>query len=377
MRKIPEYVCGVIPPHMLTQVAGQSVDEAHEDARATLEQMRELATGRARTLIHPTTPLPAEAVPPKKRRHVYDAGNQHRLPGKLVLSERKSGSTDIEVKEAFDGSGATHDFYERVFGRTSVDGRGMRLDSTVHYGARFENAMWNGRQIIYGDGDGRIFTRFTASLDVIAPELMHGVTQFSASLGYSGETGALNEHLSDAFGIMVKQYTYGQTADDSDWLIGSELLGPDVNGIAIRSMSAPGTAYDDATLGRDPQPWHMRDYVHTKADHGGVHINSGIPNHAFYLAAKAIGGETWEVLGRIWYATVTQRLEPDATFQGFARTTVDVAGELFGRGSRIQMELATAWAEVGVGADPGSCAASHHSLRQRRERPVSRRAEAA
>jgi Zn-dependent metalloprotease len=136
-----------------------------------------------------------------------------------------------------------------VFGRRSIDGKGMRLDSTVHYGTRFENAMWNGRQMVYGDGDGRIFNRFTASLDVIGHELTHGVTQFSTALGYSGQTGALNEHLSDAFGIMVKQYKHDLSASDSDWLIGAELFGPGVNSKGVRSMAAPGTAYDDPVLG--------------------------------------------------------------------------------------------------------------------------------
>ncbi len=365
MRKIPEYVCGVIPPHILTRVAGQAVDEAHEDARATLEQMRDLATGHARTLIDATASLPAEAQRPAKRRHVYDAGNQHRLPGKLVMSERKSASTDVEVKEAYDGSGATYDFYERVFGRTSVDGRGMRLDSTVHYGARFENAMWNGSQIIYGDGDGRIFNRFTASLDVIGHELTHGVIQHTAALGYAGQTGALNEHLSDAFGIMVKHYTLGLSANESDWLIGAELFGPAVHGSAVRSMALPGSAYDDPILGRDPQPSHMRDYVHTTDDNGGVHINSGILNHGFYLAAMSLGGKTWEVLGRIWYTALTDRLRPEADFADFTRATVDIAGELYGNGGQVQRVIAAAWDDVGLPVTLHECADPRLAVRRR------------
>jgi Zn-dependent metalloprotease len=172
-------------------VAEQTNDAAQDDARATLEHMRELATGRARTLIEGSPAAPPDIT--RKRRNVYDARHQHRLPGKLAMSEHKPRSADVEVNEAYDGSGATHDFYAQLFGRRSIDGKGMRLDSTVHYGTRFENAMWNGRQMVYGDGDGRIFNRFTASLDVIGHELTHGVTQFSTALGYSGQTGALNE----------------------------------------------------------------------------------------------------------------------------------------------------------------------------------------
>ena len=367
MSTITQYVCGVIPPHMLTRMA-EGGHRASDDARATIEHMRDVAIGRAHTLIGPA---PASVRPRHKCRHVYDAGHTFQLRRRLVRDERRP-SKDPEVEEAWEGSGATYDFFSRVFGRNSIDGAGMRIDSTVHYGTGFENAMWNGEQIVYGDGDGRVFTGFTRSLEVIAHELMHGVTQFSASLGYTGETGAVNEHLSDAFGIMVKQYTLGQSVYDSDWLIGSGLLGSDVNGIAIRSMAAPGTAYDDAILGRDPQPRHMRDYVDTDDDNGGVHINSGILNHAFYLAAREIGGYAWGVLGRIWYAVVTRRLKPDAGFADFARATVEIAGELFGSGGRIQGTVAEAWAEVGLtvetAIEPGGCTSAHAPIRRPCER---------
>jgi Zn-dependent metalloprotease len=349
-------------------VAERTDDAAQDDARATLEHMRELATGRARTLIE--GPAAAPPDPSRKRRNVYDARHQHRLPGKLAMSEHKPRGADVEVNEAYDGSGATYDFYAQLFGRRSIDGKGMRLDSTVHYGTRFENAMWNGRQMVYGDGDGRIFNRFTASLDVIGHELTHGVTQFSTALGYSGQTGALNEHLSDAFGIMVKHYKLGLSASESDWLIGAELFGPAVNGKGVRSMAAPGTAYDDPVLGRDPQPSHMRDYVHTVEDNGGVHINSGILNHAFYRAAMAIGGKTWHVLGKIWYVALTERLKPEADFDDFARATVDIAGELYGNGGEVQRIIAGAWSDVGLKVPLFACTSTVHTPNRRRRQPA-------
>jgi Zn-dependent metalloprotease len=304
--------------------------------------------GRVLTLIDSADAVSPEAGRPKKRRNVYDAQHKFDLPGKLVMSAHKPRSADVEVTEAYDGSGATYDFFANVFGRNSIDGRGLRLDSTVHYGTRFGNALWNGRQMVYGEGDGRIFNRFTASVDVIAHELTHGVTQYAAALGYAGQTGALNEHLSDAFGSMVKQYKLDQTADASDWLIGAEIFGPGVQGHAVRSMAFPGTAYDDPVLGRDPQPSHMRDYVVTTDDKGGVHINSGILNHGFYIAAMSLGGKTWEVLGRIWYAALTDRLKPEADFADFTRATVDIAGELYGNGGRVQRTIAEAWSDVGL-----------------------------
>jgi Zn-dependent metalloprotease len=377
-RTIPHYVCGVIPHHILTRLAEQTdpiTDEASANARATLEHMRELATGQAVTSLIGRPAARAAAVrPQRKRRNVYDAHHQFRLSGKLAMSNHTARSTDVEVTEAYDGSGATYEFFAKVFRRNSIDGRGMRIDSTVHYGTRFENALWNGRQMVYGDGDGRIFKRFTASLDVIGHELTHAVIQHAAALGYAGQTGALNEHLADAFGSMVKQYTLGQSAHEADWAIGANILGPDVQGHAVRSLAFPGTAYDDPVLGRDPQPSHMRDYVVTTDDHGGVHINSGILNHGFYLAAMAMEGKTWEVLGRIWYAALTSRLKPEADFADFTRATVDIAGELYGNGSRVQMILVEAWSDVGLPVSffPAVRTGAKGRLSVRRSRPAER-----
>src|SRR6185436_8936918 len=241
-------------------------DALRDSAEATLDAMHAFTAERERRLI--ATVPSTGAV--RKSRTIYDAGHRLELPGKRVMREGGRRGTDVEVNEAYDGAGATHDFFYRLFGRRSIDGRGMRLDSTVHYGLRFDNALWNGRQMIYGDGDGKLFNRFTASLEVIAHEFTHGVTENMAGLGYSEQTGALNEHISDAFGIMVKQFTLGQTVEESDWLIGAGLLCPGVHGKAVRSMAAPGTAYDDPILGRDPQPAHMRDYQPGSADGGGV-----------------------------------------------------------------------------------------------------------
>jgi hypothetical protein len=190
-----------------------------------------------------------------------------------------------------------------------------------------------------------LFNRFTSAPDVIGHELTHGVTQYSANLGYHGENGALNEHISDSFGIMIKQFLLGQSANESNWFIGEGLFTSNVHGKAIRSMAAPGTAYDDPILGRDPQPSHMRNYVETSEDNGGVHINSGILNYAFYLAATEVGGMTWNVVGRLWYVTLTEYLQPNAGFRDFAQATVNAAEQL-GRG--VQDVIVRAWLSVGI-----------------------------
>jgi Zn-dependent metalloprotease len=224
----------------------------------------------------------------------------------------------------------------------------MKLDSTVHYGQDYNNAFWNGTQMVYGDGDGEIFDRFTKCIDVIGHELTHGVTQYEAALEYQGQPGALNESFSDVFGSLVKQYTLKQNVDKADWLIGAGLFTRKIKGIALRSMKEPGTAYDDPTIGKDPQPGHMKKYVKTTSDNGGVHINSGIPNHAFYLAAIEIGGYAWEKTGKIWYVTLRDRLREDSDFQNTADLTFEVAGTLFGKNSAEQKAVFNAWNNVGI-----------------------------
>jgi len=284
----------------------------------------------------------------EKQRLVYDAKNGTNLPGRLVRSEGDPPTKDSAVDEAYDGAGLTYDLYKNAYERNSIDNNGLRLDSTVHYSRNYDNAFWNGSQMVYGDGDGKIFNRFTKSVDVIGHELTHGVTQFTAKLIYQDQPGALNEHISDVFGSLVKQYSLKQTADTADWLIGEGLFTFKINGKALRSMKAPGTAYDDPLIGKDPQPANMRDYKKMRYDNGGVHINSGIPNHAFYLIATEIGGFAWEKAGKIWYDTLTNRLDSKADFQEAANLTFEAAGALFGRESKEQEAVYTGWDGVGI-----------------------------
>jgi Zn-dependent metalloprotease len=263
------------------------------------------------------------------------------------------------VNEAYDGSGVTYDLFNNEYQRNSIDGNGMRLDSTVHYRRGYDNAFWDGEQMVYGDGDEdlpedeRLFNRFTIAIDIIGHELTHGVTQFEAKLQYFQQPGALNESMSDVFGSLVKQYQLQQLASEADWIIGGGLLTENVNGVGIRSMKEPGTAYDDPVLGKDPQPGHMRDYVTTISDNGGVHINSGIPNRAFYITAVELGGFAWERAGQIWYVTLKDKLTATSRFQDCASQTYQVAGQLFGAGSVEQQAVRKGWAEVGLNVDGG------------------------
>lgn len=343
--------CQIIPPYLLERVAEQAdTPQLREQARLSLELDSCHRQGR---LLCPSGAVAERATtvaaePPAPERTISDAQHRERLPGRRVRVEGQDPTADASVNQAYDGLGHTFRLFLEVYGRDSIDGTGLPLNATVHFGRDYDNAFWNGEQMVFGDGDGRLFTDFTKPVDVIGHELTHGVTQYSADLAYQGQSGALNESVSDVFGALVKQYALGQRADQADWLIGAGLLGPGINGIALRSMKEPGTAFDDPLLGKDPQPGSMADYVDTEEDHGGVHINSGIPNRAFYLVATALGGHAWERAGQVWYDTLTgPQLTPASDFTAFARATVEAAKARYGDGAE-RGAVADAWGEVGV-----------------------------
>ncbi len=337
--------CHIVPPYLLRSILLNGNANQKSQAWSTLTDSEQLrGERRIVTAIMPWAATPTGG----KRRSVYDARHGYELPGKLIRSEGGPKSKDARVNEAYAGAGSTYEMFKTLFSRNSIDNRGMRIDSTVHYGVSYDNAFWNGRQMVYGDGDGEIFGPFTRALDVIGHELTHGITQYEAGLNYRGQSGALNESFSDVFGSLVKQYKKRQTAVEADWLIGENLFLPGVKAKAIRSMKAPGTAYNDPVLGKDPQPGHMNDYVKTAEDNGGVHLNSGIPNRAFYEAAIRLKGCAWEKAGQIWYKALTEKLRPTSQFRDAMNMTVTAAAELYGINSLEQKTVREAWSEVGV-----------------------------
>jgi Zn-dependent metalloprotease len=321
---------------------------SHKDSEIRNAAVRTLtASARFRERRSILGMMPAAVSAGQERRTIYDAQHGQSLPGKLIRGEGDPASGDSAVNEAYDGLGATYDFYCNVFDRNSIDGHGMRLDASVHFGEDYDNAFWNGQQMVFGDGDGRIFVSFTKAIDVVGHELTHGVTQCTAALEYHDQSGALNESMSDVFGSLVKQYQLKQSVAQADWLIGAGILAPGIHGQALRSMKAPGTAYDDPTLGKDPQPDNMDDYNTDPGDNGGVHINSGIPNLAFYLVCDQLQGNAWGDPGHIWYTTLLQ-LSPFSQFKDCATISTQVAGTLFGTGSKQQQAVQEAWTQVKV-----------------------------
>lgn len=338
----------VLPPYLLDRLTRHASAHVQASAAATLRLDGDPNAVRTAAQAQARVPHTVQAAAPAAdlQRSVHSADQGTRLPGRLVRAEGAAPTGDAAADEAYDYLGATDALFRQVYGRNAIDAAGMPMVGTVHYGRHYENAFWNGEQIVFGDGDGEVFNRFTIALDIVAHELTHGVIDHEGGLAYQGQSGALNESISDVFGVLAKQHHLRHTAAQADWLIGAGLFTSAVRARALRSMSAPGTAYDDPMLGRDPQPAHMRDFVVTGEDNGGVHINSGIPNRAFYLAAAALDGYAWEEAGRVWYdALLDDRLAPDSDFAAFARLTLEHAARA---GDAAHRAVRQAWEGVGV-----------------------------
>lgn len=342
----------IIPPHILDALL-QSRDQRVRDAALATLKISSFIRGRRSVLGSVSAALPTASHAGLKRRVIDCHGDESDPPsGDVSRTEGDPPSGDSAVDQAYDGLGDTYKFYWDVFQRDSIDGQGMPLIGYVHYGQGFNNAFWDGAEMVFGDGDGVVFQGFTRSLDVIGHELTHAVTERTAGLVYHRQSGALNESMSDVFGSLVKQYKLNQSASAADWLIGAELLAPGIHGKALRSMADPGSAYDDPRLGgKDPQPKHMDDFIHLPdtrpGDNGGVHLNSGIPNHAFFLVATSIGGNAWEAAGHIWFNTL-QQLGSNSQFQDCADISTQVAGGLYGTASNEHKAVMEAWDAVGL-----------------------------
>lgn len=281
--------CQIIPPHILEELAKQG----NVSCKKTLNDTNRILQRRNTVLNHLLVRKTEEG---EGDRYVYDSQYKYEQRYQLVREEGSTPTDDPTVTGSFDTSGFVRDYFRETFALKSIDGNGMAVISNVHYGLNYNNAFWDGDEMTYGDGDGKEFTDFATAIDVVAHELSHGVTQFLANLEYQGQPGALNEHFSDVFGTIIKQKYLKQDMEDANWLIGDTIVTEAFPGIAIRSMKAPGTANEF-----DIQPAHMDNYYTGTADNQGVHINSGIPNKAFYLCCLEIGIDHCAL---IWFETL-------------------------------------------------------------------------
>ena len=276
----------------------------------------------------------------------YTANNQETQPGSMVTNSSSTFNTEsykAAVSAHYYG-GVVYDFYKNLFNRNSLDNNGMGLTSTVHYGNSYNNAFWDGTQMVYGDGDGTQFTYFSGDLDVVAHEMTHGVTEHTANLNYSYQSGALNESMSDILGVLVQTYDKYNvknggtwTFNSADWVVGDGIYTPGTPGDALRSLANP-TLYN--------QPDNMNDYVNTSSDNGGVHTNSGIPNKGGYLIAQSIGCAE---AAQIYYRALTVYMTSTTDFQGARNALVQAATDLYGATSAEVTAVNTAYNTIGVG----------------------------
>lgn len=340
--------CQIVPAKVFEKLSkdkefDKDQRKAFADAAAFDKRMRETRKLNAQLALMGAAMSPPSAAfagsPPKTP--MFDCNHMQALPGTPISNP--AGSSDATVKRAMTETAEVANFLDQVFGRNSIDNLGMDLTSSVHYGVDFNNAFWNGFQMTYGDGDGKVFVDLTKSNDVIAHELAHGLTQYTTQLNYENEPGGLNESISDVFGSMFRQWRKGQTVDKADWLIGGDIMGSVAKArgfTCLRDMADPGAAHALA-----PQPKHYSKYKRGM----DPHESSGIPNYAFYLAAKAIGGKSWEKAGKVWYAAITEYPpKPNMKMKSFATRTRRQAKKLFKKEPAVYKAVDDAWTAVGL-----------------------------
>lgn len=345
----------ILPPYMLDKLMesdNQKVADLAINSNFRSFRLRNDRNFFQKASLHEKTILGAVATTARTKvmqMAVYDCKQKTNLSGAKLLWDFKTNKkiSSLAAKNVIKGGTASWDFYSKIFGRNSIDNKGLKINQYVHFDKGYDNAYWDGRRMIYGDGDGTIFTSFTSDIDVIGHELTHGVTEHEANLDYENQAGALNESFSDIFGIMIKQRYNNQDVKKSNWLIGEKV----VKGAnyALRSMKAPGTAYKNhPELGDDPQPATMDKFVKlpntSDGDWGGVHLNSGIPNFAFYVTAFNMGGFAWEKAGRIWYAALTDStFASNSKFADLKKLTISHAEKLYGAGSLEVKAVQQGW----------------------------------
>lgn len=296
-------ICTFIPPHLSRKVA--ETDKSFSSGLKVDTTLRGARQGAVASVEGPI--------------RVYTAANKTVTPGSLVQ----------------DGDEAA----ERVRGHClliqQLLGTEEFPDGVVHYGRGYANAFFNGNYLVFGEGDGQVFGDFTKALDITSHELGHALVAMGPRLVYSGESGALNEHLADVFGTVTQQWA---VQDPRDWRIGQEIMLDSSS--AVRNMLDPGTAYDNALLGKDPQVGHMDQYRKIRADNGGVHINSGIPNKAFALLCEQTQEPSWGRPLAMWRRAM-EDLTPTSTFRAMAQATWRHSGGL-------NPAVKEAWAAVGI-----------------------------
>jgi Zn-dependent metalloprotease len=340
--------CFIIPPAVLRALSLGQKSVKPQDAKvfrdsfAETQRLRSIREGHRVAAITGQRSLIPEATDHVPEEHLFNCGHRTSLPGRAVANPTEAGQ---DYKTVFETTSGVAQFYKTVLGRNSVDNQGMDLVSSLNYGRNYQNAFWNGQEMVYGNGDQKIFTDFWKSADVIGHELTHGVTQNESGLRYEGESGALNESISDCFGAVFNQWSRKMPASNNDgWLIGAGIMGPDAKDkglVCLRDMVDPTASHC-----LSPQPASY-DHFDPSAD---VHDNSGIPNHAFALFARQVGGNAYDSPIKVWYNACTgRRLSSNATIADFAQSTINATDQWTGSDkATLARAVRDAWAAVKV-----------------------------
>lgn len=287
--------------------------------------------------------------------HTFDAENMNEDWFNLFSQilgytgeEIASKSKFFEDKAAVDAhvnAGKVYDYYKKTFNRNSFDDKGAKLISAVHVGESWNNAAWNGVQMMYGDGDGKTFIPLSAGLDVIGHELTHAVTEHTANLVYKNESGALNESISDIMGVMVEK---------KSWDLGADIYTPGKPGDALRSLKDPASIPNPLKPGEGYPDHYNKRYTGT-ADNGGVHINSSINNKAAYLVSEGgthynvkVTGVGREATEKIYYRALTKYLTANSDFKMMRQAALQSAEDLYGKNSKAVQAVTKAYDAVGV-----------------------------
>lgn len=326
--------CKFISDHILRDVIGD------EDSFELSTYLRCKRSGFKKTISNFFVRA-LDTVTGKRNRDTYDCEHKTDLPGKKILSEGSQLSTDLVINAAHVNSANVFAFYQSLFNRTSLDGKGMVISSSAHYGKNYNNAFWNGSEMVYGDGDGTFFRELTRGLDVCAHEMSHAVTQFTCNLVYYAQPGALNESFSDMMGVACKHWV-NKDFDPvkANWLLGDEIVGTDFPGKAIRSFK------NEQAYKGDTQPKHMKNYKWTFQDSFGVHSNSGIPNHWFYNLCLILNRPSYDRPAQIVYKAHTEYVGSMTGFKDYAKATYKAAQELYGAVEAKAVK--DAWTVVGI-----------------------------
>jgi Zn-dependent metalloprotease len=331
--------CNIIPPHVEEQIKKRAPQHWSDETEKLTQELKEkrkkkrddITTAKGGGKGKPSGGSSGGGETNNGNRNVYDCGTRTKLRRGLKRSEGDSEVSDSIINTSYDNAGFIRDFFKTYMDWLSYDNTNSDLHLNCHYGRGYNNAYWDGDDMVFGDGDGVVFTNFANSLDVTGHELTHGVVQYTAGLIYNGQPGALNEHMADVFGVSIRQHTEGQTSDpiNANWLIGDNIMGPSLQGQAIRNMKSPGTAYDNQYMGKDPQPDHMDNYYTGSGDNYGVHINSGIPNKVFYLVSVAFGDTM--VTAKLWFE-VLKTMGSNDNFETFSNKLKSKTQQLEGEG---------------------------------------------